>query len=192
MCNETGDLGGQGHQERDLVLTVAARLAVLDHEDAEHFADMDDGYAEECLEGLLADAQYLVVALVDRRVLQVDRFGPLRDETHDALAGRQGDPTDHLRVESLVGDIHEATAVTITKVDRTDLRIEDHRHPGHEQIQRSPETGCGTDVLDDLSQRVEHGSPSEASATVNAGANSRSARRYTPRLKAMTCPTGYQ
>ena len=156
MRNKPRHLGRKGDQEGYLFFEVTTRLPILNHEHAEYLPDVDDGHAEERLERLLAHAQYLVVALVLGGILQVDGLGAFRDQPHDAFGRSQGHASHQFRVEPFVGDEHETPRVPVAEIDRADLRIEDHRHPGDEQVQRRTEPRRGANVLDDLSQRVEH------------------------------------
>ena len=156
MGNEPRHLGREGDQEGDFFFEIATRLAILHDQHAEHFPDVDDRHAEECLEGLLAHPQHLVVAIMLGGVLQVDGLGPFRNQPHDPFGRPEGHASHQIRVESFVGDEDETPRGTVAQVDRADLRIEDHRHPGDEQVQRGTEPGRGTHVLNNLSQCVEH------------------------------------
>ena len=156
MADVARDLGGERGQERHFVLLVAPLSTVLDDEDAENLAHVHDGYAQECVEDVLGQSGDLGEAFVRGALIQVHGLGAFGDEPDKTFMRGQRHVTDHVGVEPFVGDHGEPSGGAVAQVDGTHFRIEDHRHAGHEEVEAGAEARCGTEVLDDLAEGVEH------------------------------------
>ena len=79
-----GQLGGQGHQQGYLVVLEAPRLALAQHQHAQHLAILDDGCAEKAAEAVLAGLMGKQVTRVTGCIVQIDGLRPLADQADQA------------------------------------------------------------------------------------------------------------
>ncbi|MNO83764.1 hypothetical protein D3C76_750860 [compost metagenome] len=160
--DDPGELRAHGHQEGFLALVELAFFLLLHDQDAHHPAVVDDRRAEEGGVALLAGLGEVAVARVFGGVLQVERFLAAADQADQALVRRHAHLADGALVQAIGRHQHEAVGVRIQQIDRADLRPHRLLDALHDDAQRRLEILGGVDFLDDLTQRVEHGSGSNS------------------------------
>ncbi|MCY1450607.1 hypothetical protein D9M71_674300 [compost metagenome] len=123
---------------------------------------VDDRRAEEGGVAFLAGLGEVAVAGVFGGVFQVERFFPGTDQADQALARRHAHLADGALVQTLGRHQYEAIGFHVQQVDRAHLGAHGLLHPLHDDAQRRLEILGGVHFLDDLAQRIEHGSGSNS------------------------------
>ncbi|MNQ77837.1 hypothetical protein D3C85_927280 [compost metagenome] len=158
MGDNARELGAHGHQEGFFALVELAPLLLLDHQHAHHLAVVDDRRTEEGGITLLAGFGEVAVARVFGGVLQIERLLAGADQADQTLVGRHADLADGALVQAVGGHQDEAVALRVEQVDRADLAAHGLLDPLHDDAQGRLEILGSINFLDDLAQRIEHGS----------------------------------
>ena len=116
-------------------------------------------------------------ARMARRVVEIDGLGALGHQPDQTFVRSDRDAAHSLGVRSLVGGELKLAGASVEDVDRAELGRHGGAHAGDDGVQRSPETGCRIDILDDVAEVIEYAVAHGWSTTVSDGANSRSTRR---------------
>ncbi|MCY1527465.1 hypothetical protein D9M68_625330 [compost metagenome] len=158
MRDDPGELRAHGHQEGFFALVELTALLLLDHQHTHHLAVVNDRGAEEGGITLLAGFSEVTVTRVFGGILQVERLFTGTDQADQAFVGRHADLADGALVQALGGHQHETIGLRIEQVDRADLAAHGLFDPQHDDAQRRLQVLGGIYFLDDLAQRIEHGS----------------------------------
>ncbi len=189
MCDHGRQLRGHRDQEGFFAFVEAAPLGLLNHQHAEHIALVNDGCAEEGVEGFLAQALQQLEAGMALGVLEVDRLLALGHQADQAFTRRQARRSHLQRVQTLGSAKHEAPAGFVAHVHAADLSAHGIAYALDDDLQRIIESfGC-IHLLHDIAQGLQHHGrhqPGTSVSRASGGANSLRARRYTSRLKATT------
>ena len=154
--DNTGKLGRQGDQERLFAFVKASALGLLHDEYAEHIALVNDGYTEEGVKGLFAQALKQLEARVVLGAFQVDRLFALGDESDEAIARTKACNPHLVLVEALGCAQHIAAAAGISEVHAAHLRAHRVAHAAHDDLQRIAQAFGGVYLLNDMAQRFQH------------------------------------
>ncbi len=162
MGDDPGELRAHGDQEGFLAFVELATLLLLDDQDPDHAAVVDDRCAEEGGEALFTGFGEVAITRVIGGVFQVQRLFPGTDQADQAFVGGHADLADGALVQALGGHQHEAVGLRVEQVDRADLAAHGLFHAQDNDPQRRLEIFGGVHFLDDLAQRIEHGSGSNS------------------------------
>ena len=162
MGDNPGQLGAHGHQEGFFALVELATFLLLDDQDPDHPPVMDDRRPEEGGVALLAGLGEVAVAGVIGGVFQVQGFFPGAYQAHQAFVGSHADLADGTLVQAFGGHQHETVGFRVQQVDRADLAAHGLFDTQDDDPQRRLEILGGVNFLDDLAQRIEHGSGSNS------------------------------
>ncbi len=162
MGDHPGQLSAHRHQEGFFTFVELATLFLLDDQHAHDATVVNDRRAEERSVAFLAGFGEVAVARVARGVFQVQGFFARPDQTDQALVGRHADLADRALVQAFGGHQHKAIGLGVQQVDRTDLAAHGLFDAQYNNPQRRLEILGGVNFLDDLAQRIEHGSGSNS------------------------------
>ncbi len=150
------------HQERFFALIELATLALLNDQDTHHAAVVDDRGAQEGGEALLAGLGEVPVARVRGGIFEVKGFFAGAYQPDQAFVGGHADLADRALVQPFGGHQHEPVGFRVQQVDRADLAGHGLFDTQDNDPQRRLEIFGGVYFLDDLAQRIEHGSGSNS------------------------------
>ncbi|MNW61129.1 hypothetical protein D3C74_391650 [compost metagenome] len=97
-----------------------------------------------------------------RSVFEVQGFFTRADQTDQTFVGCHADLADRALVQALGGHQDEAVGLGIKQIDGADLTAHGLFYAQHNDPQRRLEILGGVNFLDDLAQRIEHGSGSNS------------------------------
>ena len=89
MRDNARKLSGKCDEKRLFALVETATLALLNNQNAEYRAVVNDGHPKEGIKFFLASVLEIEVAGVFRCITQIDRLGILCNKTHQAFIGLQ-------------------------------------------------------------------------------------------------------
>ncbi|MNH04142.1 hypothetical protein D3C79_634230 [compost metagenome] len=135
---------------------------MLDDQYPDHTAVVDDRRPQEGGEFLFAGFGKVAVTRVVGGVFQVQRLFPGTDQADQAFVGGHADLADGALVQAFGGHQHEAVGFRVEQVDRADLAAHGLLDTQDNDPQRRLEIFGGVYFLDDLAQRIEHGSGSNS------------------------------
>ncbi|MNZ45058.1 hypothetical protein D3C78_626990 [compost metagenome] len=162
VSDNPGELSAHGDQESFFTLVELAAFFLLNDQHADHTTVVDDRCTQEGRETLLARFSEVAVTWVISGVFQVQRLFPGTDQTNQAFVGGHADLADGSLVEAFGGHQHEAVGFRVEQVDRADLAAHGLLDAQDNDPQRRLEIFGGVHFLDDLAQRIEHGSGSNS------------------------------
>eukprot|EP01136_Pigoraptor_vietnamica_P039767 Opistho-1_new@10917 len=157
-----GELRAHGHEEGFFAFIELAALFLLDNQHTDDTAVVDDWRPEERSVALFTGFGEVAVARVIRGVFEVQGFFTRADQTHQTFIGRHADLANRALVQALGGHQHKAVGLGVKQVDRADLAAHGLFDAQHNNPQRRLEILGGVNFLDDLAQRIEHGSGSNS------------------------------
>lgn len=162
MGDNAGELRAHGHEEGFFTLIKLAAFLLLNDQHADDAAVVNDRRPEERRVALFTGLGEVTVARVIRGVFEVQGFFTRADQADQTFVGCHADFTDRALVQALGGHQHEAVGLWIKQVDRADLAAHGLFDAQHNNPQRRLEILGGVNFLDDLAQRIEHGSGSNS------------------------------
>ncbi|MNJ35548.1 hypothetical protein D3C77_302970 [compost metagenome] len=162
MRDYAGQLSAHGHQEGFFTFIELAPLFLLDDQNPDHPPVVNDRRTEERGEAFFTGFGEVTVARVVGGVFQVQRLFPGADQTDQALVRGHADLADRTLVQAFGGHQHEAVGLRVEQVDRAYLTAHGLFDAQHNDPQRRLEILGGVNFLDDLAQRIEHGSGSNS------------------------------
>ncbi len=177
MRDNARQLRTHGDQEGFFALVELTTLLLLDDQYADHTTVVDDRRAQKRRVALFTGFGEVAITRVIGGVFEVQRFFARTDQTDEAFVRRHAYFTDGALVETFGGHQHETVHFGIEQVDRADLAAHGLLDAQHNNAQRRLEILGGVNFLDDLAQRIEHGS----------GSNSVSVARQKARGKLFEC-----
>ena len=96
MRNNARKLSRQCDEKRLFALVETATLALLNNQNTEHRAVVNDGHSKERIKFFLAGILKVEVAGVFRCITQIDRLGILCNKTHQTFIGLQANAANGL------------------------------------------------------------------------------------------------
>ena len=160
--NNPGQLGAHGHQEGFFTFVELTALLLLNDQDPDHAPVVDDRRAQERGIALLSGFGKVAIARVIGGVFEVQRLFTGAHKADKAFVGRHADFADRALVQALGGHQDKAVCLWIKQIDRADLAAHGLFDAQHNNPQRRLEILGGVNFLDDLAQRIEHGSGSNS------------------------------
>ncbi|GBH20923.1 UDP-N-acetylmuramyl pentapeptide synthase [Pseudomonas syringae pv. actinidiae] len=162
MRDNARQLRTHGDKEGFFALVELTALLLLDHQYANHTAVVDDRRPQKRGITLFTGLGEVAITRVIRGVFEVQRFFARTDQTNKAFVRRHADFADGTLVEAFGGHQHKTVHFGIEQVDRADLAAHGLLDAQHNNAQRRLEILGGVNFLDDLAQRIEHGSGSNS------------------------------
>ncbi len=162
MGDNSSELGAHGDQEGFFALVELAALLLLDDQYPDDAAVVDDRRTEEGGEFFFAGFGKVSITRVVRSVFQVQRLFPGTDQADQAFVGGHADLADGALVQAFGRHQHEAVGFRVEQVDGADLAAHGLLDTQDNDPQRRLEIFGGVYFLDDLAQRIEHGSGSNS------------------------------
>ena len=157
-----GQLRAHGHQEGFFAFVELATLFLLDDQHADNTAVVNDRCAKERGVALFTGFGKVAITRVIGRVLEVQGFFTRPHQAHQTFIGRHADLADGALVQALRGHQHKTVGLGVQQVNRADLAAHGFLDAQHNNPQRRLEILGGVNFLDDLAQRIEHGSGSNS------------------------------
>lgn len=162
MGDHPGQLRAHGDQKGFFAFVELATFFLLDHQNTDHTAVVDDRRAQEGGITLFTGLGKVAIARVIGGVFEVQRFFTGAHQADQAFVGRHADLADRTLVQALGGHQHKTVGLWIKQIDRADLTAHGLFDAQHNNPQRRLEILGGVNFLDDLAQRIEHGSGSNS------------------------------
>ncbi|MCY1173529.1 hypothetical protein D9M73_136910 [compost metagenome] len=162
MSDYPGQLGTHGDQEGFFAFVELAPLLLLDNQNTHHTTVVDDRGTKEGGITFLAGFSEVTVARVIGGVLQVQWLFAGTHQADQAFIGGHADFADRALVQTLGGHQDKAIGFGVEQIDRADLAVHGLFDAQHNDPQRRLEILGGVNFLDDLAQRIEHGSGSNS------------------------------
>ena len=156
MGDDPRQLGRHGDQKGLFGFIETALCPLLHHQYAENFPLVDDGHAQEGVEGFLAEALDQLEAGVAIGNLQVERLLALGDEAHQPLPGGQAGQSNLFGIQPLGGTEHQAAGGFVDQVDAADFGAHGLAHPPHDDGQGLRQAIGGIDLLHHIAQGLQH------------------------------------
>ncbi len=162
MRDNARQLRAHGDQEGFFALVELTTLLLLDDQHTDHTPVMDDRRAQERGVALFTGFGEIAITRVICSVFEIQRFFARTDQTDQAFIRCHADFADGALVEALGSHQDKAVDLGIEQVDRADLAAHGLLDAQHNNAQRRLEILGGVNFLDDLAQRIEHGSGSNS------------------------------
>ncbi|KPB88226.1 Unknown protein sequence [Pseudomonas syringae pv. maculicola] len=162
MGNNARQLRAHGDQEGFFALVELTTLLLLDHQHPHHATVVDNRRAEERGVAFLTGLGEVAITRVICGVFEIQRFFARTDQADQAFIRRHADFADGALVEAFGSHQDKAVDLGIEQVDRADLAAHGLLDAQHNNAQRRLEILGGVNFLDDLAQRIEHGSGSNS------------------------------
>jgi hypothetical protein len=152
-----GELRRNGDQERFLALVEAPPLLLLDDQDTEHIALVDDRGAQKGAEFLFPRFREIGEAGMRLGVFEVDRLGAAGDQPHQTLVGRHRHLADRLGQQAAGGGQNIAIGGPVEQIDGAHAGVHGLLDALDDDLEDGGEIRRGVDLLDDAAQRLKHG-----------------------------------
>ncbi len=162
MGDNPGKLRAHGHEEGFFALIELAALFLLDNQNTNHATVVDDRRPEERGKAFFARFGKVAITRVIGGVFEVQRLFAGAHEAHQAFVGGHADLADRPLVQALGGHQDETVGFRVKQVDRADLTAHGLFDAQDNNPQRRFQILGGVNFLDDLAQRIEHGSGSNS------------------------------
>ncbi len=162
MGDNACELRAHGHEEGFFTFVELAAFFLLDDQHADNAAVVNDRRTEERGVTLFAGFGKVAVTRVIGRVFEVQGFFTRPHQAHQTFIGRHADLADGALVQALGGHQHQTVGLGVQQVNRADLAAHGFLDAQHNNPQRRLEILGGVNFLDDLAQRIEHGSGSNS------------------------------
>ena len=156
------ELRAHGHEEGFFTFVELAAFFLLNDQHADDTAVVNDRCTEERGVTLFAGFGKVAITRVIGRVFKVQGFFTRPHQAHQTFIGRHADLADRALVQALGGHQHKTVGLGVQQVNRADLAAHGFLDAQHNNPQRRLEILGGVNFLDDLAQRIEHGSGSNS------------------------------
>jgi len=160
--NNARQLRTHGHEEGFFALIELAAFLLLDDQNPDHSSVVDDRCSQERGIALLTGFSKVAITRVIGGVFEVQRLFTGAHQADQAFVGRHADFADRALVQALGRHQDKTIGLWIKQIDRADLTAHGLFDAQHNNPQRRLEILGGVNFLDDLAQRIEHGSGSNS------------------------------